>query len=129
MTEEQVRDRVLMWQGRLSHTGVGHFEVGVQLTPTLPSDKDSARACVDISPYYDWVEFYITPSTTEAPDLDYVIVHEWLHVAARDLDDATHGVAETLGTEARRLYLDRLDHESEGFIDRLARAIVHAYSV
>lgn len=129
MSERDTRSRVLLWQKRLALTGVGHFEVGVQVIAALPTEKNSARACVDISPYYDWVEFYITPETAAAPDVDYVIVHEWIHVAMRDLDDATHGVAETLGSEARRLYLDRLDHEAEGFVDRLARTIVHAYSV
>lgn len=127
MTEDALRSRVMKWQHRLKYMGVGHFEIDVKIVDKIESEKEGVRAQVSVSPYYDAAEIEFTPQSVEAPDIDYVIVHELLHVAFRDHDDAVASAVSFHGREAREAHQDRIDHEVEGLVDRLARTIIEFY--
>jgi hypothetical protein len=48
------------------------------------------------------------------------IIHEWLHVAFRDFEAAISACEDWLPTRTFSDFNERLEHEREGLIDRLA---------
>lgn len=115
------------WQGRLSLLGVSHWEVE---DVTIEDDEDN-NAGVRVSGAYDSCSFYFTPVfLAEASDsaLDNVIVHEWVHVAMRDLDKAIEAGSYEIPIGSRHQWDLRVFHEREGFVDQIARQLVEFYT-
>lgn len=125
MTPAALEKRVLLWQKRLTYLGVGHWRVPkVEIVET---DEFKARASIPSS--YDYVNFaFDTEFLTESPeDIDRVIVHEWIHVAMRDLDEAIGGAQSWFPEASWHDFDDRVDHERESFVDRLATQIYNTW--
>lgn len=130
ITEKQLAARVALWQERMADTGVGSWRVdSVNKVDESPSGPD-ALASVQTSNRYDSCSFWFTNEfLADADDqtLDETIVHEWLHVAMRNFDNAIDAAAFELSSGSRYQWNDRVDHEREGLIDRLSRLICSHY--
>lgn len=120
--------RIERWQRVLRPLGVGSFRIECVTICDETSSKAGAIATSRIPPHYDSVYFEFTRDfLAEASKrrLDEVIVHEWLHVAHRDTDEATTRAVRAWMPEATyEDWKDAVEHEHEGFIERLARLVV-----
>lgn len=135
VTHRQLQRKIALWQKRLALLGVSHWRFTVKIVPNIepqgsdPSDSDiAARATT--SEVYDNVEFLFKASILDSKteeELDELIVHEWLHVADRDRDEAEQAIMESLGPQAADAWEDRFWRLREGQVDRLARLIVLPY--
>ena len=134
MTDLEIAIRVSRWQQTLAALGISHwdFEIDVQVDPVGGPFDDRIGAVTSlINDKYDRVEFTFDKESIPAvvnDEFDSYIVHEWLHVALRDYDKAIHAVSGMMGADAYRLWQDRLDHEEEGIVERLAQLIVSLYN-
>ena len=126
ITEAALGNRVRRWQKILAPLGVGHFRIKkIHLCAETPSGPD-AKATVHAKHDYDSAEFWFTHDylrECDTHDLDETIIHEWLHVAMRDLDHALEAVENWMPTATYEGFQDTVEHECEGFIDRIARLI------
>lgn len=134
MTLEELKARVQLWNERLTPLGFGHWEVNVEIVDE-PDDEalNGAKASVSNSSYYDscWMEFkeaWLNDEDTTQAHIDLVIVHEFIHVAMRDFDDAIHDVQYALGEPGKSIWQSRVKHEREGFVDRVARTLYLTYT-
>ncbi len=122
--------RIEAWQQRLAHLGIGHFRiVAVHLTDETPGGR-YAKAAVQASTDYDTCEFWFALEHLEGcteRDLDETIIHEWLHVAWRDFDGVVDSVEPWMPKATYADFDDRIHHECEGLIERLARSIAAFY--
>jgi hypothetical protein len=133
ITPVNLARRVERWQKRLSLLGVGHFTIR-QVTvgdknPWRESDR-KVRASVYVPTHYDYCMFFFDADELEgmsADELDQTIIHEWLHVAMRDLDASLESVEEYMSAASHGEWEDRVNHEREGFIDRLAWMLLLFY--
>lgn len=122
--------RIEAWQKRLEPLGVGHWRI--DSVTVEESDMATNDASVTPSWRYDSCRFwfrqdYVDNATDR--DLDETIVHEWLHVAMRDLDSAIESAEEQFSPAAREVWETRMVHEREAFIEHLARTIVTMYNI
>lgn len=131
ITQEQLTKRVAFWQKRLAPLGIGHFDaeyVGIVLE--TPAGPDAAAASF-ISTSYDVVRMWYKAEfldDCEKEQLDQLIIHEWVHVALRDLV-RTHDILHRyLPPASLEDFEDRVLHEQEKVIDRIANALLSAYS-
>jgi hypothetical protein len=127
MNQDRTLARVRRWQKRLEAFGISQFRVSVEITPHLPPKADDnypGASAAEVHEYTDDVTFYFAPDENKGDELDYSIVHEWVHVAMRSLDNAMEAACPLLPEPAKLLYRSRLDQEREQFIERIARAIV-----
>lgn len=126
LTEAQLLKRVERWQQRLSPLGVGHFRIEwCRIVDETPSNC-GANATTAVATHYDTVHFWFQREALEASDaqtLDERIIHEWLHVAHRDADEALMQVESWMPRDTYRDFDERMEHEYEGFIDRVSRAL------
>ncbi len=130
ITEEELADRVEFWQSRLDDLGVMHWRVQNVLIKDTTPGGDSAAASVWFSSTYDTCEFYFQRVYLEDVDqerLDETIIHEWLHVAWRDLDTAVESAEKWFTEAAWEDFQARFNHEREGAIERTARALYVSY--
>lgn len=131
ITEEKLEKRVKFWQKKLTHLGVSHFDlVAVEIVEITPGDPDG-QAAAFISHCYDTVRMWFRESYLEecsADDLDQTILHEWIHVAMRDLDRSFDPIEKYLPQNAYDDLSDRVLHEKEGFVDRTSRALYYAFT-
>lgn len=126
ITPIQLAKRVERWQNLLSPLGVGHFRItAVHLVEHAPHNP-RAKASVWCPSHYDNAEFWFTYELLESCDeqeLDETIIHEWLHVAWRDMDEALEAVEKWMPDSTYEDFESVIDHEREGLIDRTARAL------
>lgn len=127
ITPTQLAKRVEKWQQILAPLGIGHFSINcISLVDEVPGTPGSLAA-VTTSQDYDYVRFYFNNEyldEADAEDVDRTIVHEWLHVALRDLDHALRAVEKWMPEATYDDWDDRVTHEREGLIERLASLIV-----
>ena len=127
ITPIQLAKRVEKWQRALAYLGVGHVRIDrVTITDDMPQGSD-ANAAVWVANHYDRCTFFFRSEYLEEADarsLDETIVHEWVHVAMRDFDSALEVVEEWMPPGTFRDWSERVDHEREGFVERLAFLIV-----
>lgn len=124
MTEAQLLRLVKRWQKELAPLGIGHWEVSVQITNEI-TGKENAQAGVHYASSYDRCLMQFLPETADNyTRIDHTIVHEWLHIAFRDLAQSILSVDDALSQGVRLQWEDWVDHEEEGLIDRLATLIV-----
>lgn len=127
ISNEYLLARVEYWQERLKPLGLSHFRVEqVVVGPETPSG-DGCNATSGLPQHYDSIYFWFKQEFLDETDenrLNEVIVHEWLHGALRDLDEATDAAHKWMPDLVAKDFDERIEHEQEGLIDRLARLIV-----
>lgn len=123
MTINQLRKRVEFWQGKL---GLEHWRIECITMCTETEGGPHAAATVHTAAHYDSCDFQFTYDLIEQGPwrLDVAIVHEWLHVLMRDLDETFNLVERWMPEAAYSNFEDTVDHAREGLVERLARAIV-----
>lgn len=122
MTEGALRKRVAYWQKRMN---LDHWTLNVEAVEVCDGVPGSLAA-VRPSPYYDYARVQITHEAMaqEKRDLDITICHELCHIMFRDLDQAVHSVCGDLASAVEEMFHDRVEHATEGAVDRFARIIV-----
>ena len=132
ITPIQLAKRVEAWGKRLSALGVAHFEIThITVGHESPSGSSDAKASVVVHDLYDSCSFFFDQYELDRMDeneLDMTIIHEWLHVAFRDWEAAVSACEDWLPARTFEDFEGRLNHEREGLIDRLARAMFQLYS-
>lgn len=130
ITEEELMERVEEWQQRLGGLGIAHFVIEglnvVDITPGGPG----AKASVQVSNNYDTATFWFTHEfleETEEQELEETIIHEWVHVAMRDLDFSLESVESWMPPITYQMWDETVDHEREGFVDRIAQALIQMW--
>ncbi len=127
ITSIELAQRIEWWQGILAPLGVSHFRIERVTCCEETTSKCNAIATSRIPSHYDSVYFEFTDDFLEEATerrLDEVIVHEWLHVAHRDVDEAMRAPRPWMAEQAYDDWVERVEHEHEGLIERLARFIV-----
>jgi len=121
MTVEALIERVEYWQGIL---GLTHWTIKVELVEECDAGPHNSAA-VRPSVYYTTADLQVTESAMEKDEYerDAIIVHELIHILFRDLTEASHVPLKFLNRDVAELYSDRLDFETEGVVDVLARSI------
>lgn len=127
-------ERVELWQHRLAPLGVTHWRIErivIGDADALGEASENANASAIRSKSYDSVTFFFLSEYVEEAtekQLDETIVHEWLHVYGRDLDEL-HTRVETWMPEATYDdFKDNWHHLREGEVERMARLIVALYN-
>lgn len=132
ITPIQLAKRVEAWGKRLSALGVAHFDITrITIGDESPSGDSSAKATVQVHNFYDNCSFWFDADELdrmEEDELDMTIIHEWLHVGFRDFEAAIAASKDWLPVRTIEDFEERLNHEREGLIDRLARAMFQLYS-
>jgi hypothetical protein len=122
---KRLQDRISAILGALSPLGLGHWVVHVDIVDEVDGIPGSKAACT-CSRHYDemWLEFQ-EEWLGEADDeeLDGVIIHELLHAAMRDWDQAVISAEHHLAMSHRTAWERELHHAREGLVERLARTI------
>lgn len=127
---DTLEDRVVYWQRVLLPLGLGGWDFEVEIVD-VPEGKPNSTAAIQVSSYYDEAKIQFCRDKLDDADddvLDEVIVHELLHAANRDLWDAAMEPEYMFNKPSWTAFVNRLDHETEGFIDRLARSIVAVHN-
>lgn len=126
ISDTELAERVEAWQQRLSLLGIAHFRIrAITMTDEVPGWADS-HAGVSVDTDYDTVQFYFDNSYVEGAtdkQLDETILHEWVHVAMRDLNNATNLARDWFPQGTWRTYDENLDHHKESLVDRMARQL------
>lgn len=130
MTEAQIVKRTEWWMKRLGHLGITHWRIDVESVDECMGAEGS-QAAVTPSGSYDSARIQFQRSWLKdatQQEADEVIVHELLHIASRDLMAAAHSAVDSgpMGTRAGND--ERIRHEYEGVVERLARTIVNCYT-
>lgn len=122
MTIHQLRRRIQFWQKQLPELGVGHWWIDRIGIVDAPFGRENAKAAVWYSDQYDRCvfEFSHEVANGDPREIDRTIIHEWLHVALRDHDKAVESLEGFLSPQSWEVADDRINHEKEGVIDRLA---------
>ena len=124
MTLGSLRSRVKFWQHALA---LDHWRFNVKIVNSKPMGHEGAGAAVDFDDHYDYatIEFLRQQVDDLSPeDCDRLIVHELLHVHMRDYDAAVEYVSDQLDDAAYDVWKEALNHAQEGFIERIAFALV-----
>lgn len=126
---DDLAERVTYWANVLAPLGLQHWRITVEIVDE-PEGKASADAAVNVSAYYDQATIQFAADRLEEltpEELDETIVHELIHVVNRDLWDAMTQPEYMFGKPAWSVHYDRIDHEMEGVVERVARSIVRAH--
>lgn len=128
MTEPQLKARVRFWQNKLALLGLSIWRFDICVIDGTPTGvKGPAAAAIDRMDHYDSASIeFVREEIAEltASEIDQVIVHELLHAAFRDFEEAIHLVDGVLPATAWTIWDNALDHELEALIERLARTLV-----
>lgn len=132
INEQQLDRRVRKWQKRLMPLGVAHFEiVYVEISDEIQGHANR-QAEVSVERHYDNCGFEFKREFLDEcspSDLDQAIVHEWLHVAMRDHDNALEEVENWMPEKAYDAWHTHVLHEREGFVDRVATLIAKSGTI
>lgn len=120
MTRRRIEQLVKTWQRRLK---LDHWDVEVDWTK--PPSEGAFATCWRFN-QYDRANLYIDPGFGSWSEsfAERTIVHELLHLIARDLDRAIADVESFLAPESYMALDKRYEHEIEGVVDRLATILV-----
>lgn len=126
--------RVEKWAKIVVELGLAHWRIEcITLTDQMPNDGDgkgSANASIFVASTYDSMHIYFRNSFLEEADdhkIDEVIVHELLHAAMRDLDEAINAAEDFLSSASQAIWSERVDDARERLIENLARLIVRLH--
>ncbi len=129
ITPVQLAERVEEWSKRLAPLGVAHWRI-VSVTVTDSLDVDTQIGAVEVSDKYDDCYFYVREDFVEncsEDELDELIIHEWLHVAFRDLSQTLDSVETWMPAATYDDFRESRKREEEGVIDRVARTLLLFY--
>lgn len=87
-------------------------------------------AGVSVHADYDLAHFYFNNSfieNTTASELDETILHEWVHVAFRDYDNAVKLSKPWFPDAAWETFDRNIDHHKETIVDRMAKTLYAFY--
>lgn len=127
MTHAALEKRVRQWQQSMPCLGLAHWRIEIKILEELRDDRET-NASVVCSSHYDtaWMEFERSfLNEAEEAQVDQTIVHELVHMAMRDFDNAISDVYVSLGQPARAIWMDHVDHAREGLVERLARTLYY----
>ena len=119
ITLGKLKPRAKFWIKRL---GLEHWDIDFYVVDEIEDNPDAAAQC---SPEdsYDKATILIKRDADE--ELDYLLVHELLHIHFRDLDQTAQGMMGVLGFLLAEGYRKRWTHEEEGLIHRLTLLLMH----
>lgn len=122
MTAKQLESRLRYWKRKL---GLHDWEFEIQIT-AHPNGKDGSDACVHTHNHYESaiIELLDEFEDWDKTKTDRVIVHELLHIRMRNLDTAISSVYDYLAPAPCNMHHERVEHETEGYVEWLARLIV-----
>lgn len=126
MTQRELLKRVKFWQTTLVDLGLQHWRIEECLIVDETDHGPTAAASVGTSKQYASVWFKFRRSfLEEAPPerIDETIIHEWLHVFLRDLEEAKDGAETWFPAASWTDFYERYEHETEGVVEGLARVI------
>jgi hypothetical protein len=126
MTRSQLQRRVEQVARQLTPLGLAHWEFDVQIVDTDGLEAPNSDAQVQASTKYDSAQMCFRREfieVAEVEDIDKTIVHELLHLLFRDFENLLDLATQELGVTARELAEKTYDHELEGVIERVARAL------
>lgn len=121
MTLPQLEERINFWQHVLE---IKHVRVDVEIQES--NDSEAYATCYP-SEHFDQAKIVFRTNLFKQDairSVDEVIVHELLHFIFRDFDKAARSVGDELGRAAEDIYHERLIHEEERVVDKLANLIV-----
>lgn len=123
---QTLRKRVQFWQFTLHELGLTGWEIDRITLTDAPFGSPDANAAVMPHHTYDRVSFEFNHHVEDfqPSELDRTIVHEWLHVAMRDFDQAVDEAEDSLAPAAAEMWEARVKHEREGVVDRMAWLLV-----
>lgn len=121
MTKAQFTRIFRGWQTRLD---LDHWNITINWDEEPGSYQ--ALASVSTENTYDLAELRLDREWREWDVFlaNRIASHELLHLVFRDLDQAEQSALGPLSYDARVLLAERLEHETEGVIDRLAQRFV-----
>jgi hypothetical protein len=131
LNTDELTELIEDWQDKLGTLGILHWRIKEVTIGPSPPGGENANASVWSSSSYDTCEFYFKDSYIEEAtqqDVEETIIHEWLHVAWRDMDRASEAGASWFTQAAWDDWSARFDHEREGLIDRLSRAFYELHN-
>jgi hypothetical protein len=117
----KVAERVEFWQKELTELGIGHWRIkGVSFFNTDYSSRDATVHC---ETDYDSCVFEFRQDwwfEADQKERDETIIHEWIHVAMRDLDQVRNLVSQWMPEATFTNYEETHKHALEGFVERLS---------
>jgi hypothetical protein len=132
MTPQGFEERIDFWRVQLAPLGLSHWRFEFEYSDDLEDNTGGdADAGVRVHKSYDTAFWDVTKRLLEMDqaEVDKTIVHELMHVVMRDLNSVEQDMLEELGGRQAALLEERLEHEIEGLVERLARAIVMSSAV
>lgn len=129
ITPVELAERVEEWGKLLAPLGVAHWHIGS--VALLEDDGTGWVARAKTSLQYDrcWFEFkrdFVEAATED--DLDQIILHEWMHVAMRNMDARIEQAEDWMPAATYNLWKDAVTHDMEGVVDRLATVLLQFYT-
>lgn len=120
MNREQIERVVETWQLRL---GLQNWDLRVEWDKPAGDEANASTWRMD---KYDRATMHFAPECDEWDEffLNWIVVHELLHLCTREIDETHKAIEEHLHRAVWDVHDKRYDHEIEGFIDRLARRLV-----
>jgi hypothetical protein len=122
----ELADLVAQWQQLLKPLGVAHYRIDSVTIEDMVPGKALSHAGVSVAEDYDSCRFYFNETWLEGAnsfELDETILHEWVHVAMCDLNNATDLARPWLPEATWDTFDQNLDHHKETLVDRVARTI------
>jgi hypothetical protein len=122
MTETYVRKAFKFWQ---TVCGLDAWSIELILGDGVDGDP-TAEASIWMSQTYDRAIMRLCDdwATRDKDWINETLVHEFMHIHERDLKCAIESVYDQLAPAISDMYDDRVHHEREGLVDRLAMVIV-----
>lgn len=130
MKRKALKKRVEFWQAKLAELGVSHWRMdSLSIVDECPSGPHAA-ASVNYPDDYDSFELQFKREHLKYASkqrIDEDIVHELLHLTWRDMEEATECVETWMPKATYADWDERVRHEQEGLIERMARLIVRLH--
>ncbi len=123
MTLSTLEKRITYWKKKLE---LHAWEFQIEVVEA-PDGKPQSNACVTPATDYESAVIQFKDEWIENEDkeiIDRGIVHELLHVLDHERVLAEHFVCDRLSPSVESMYHERLEHEEEWFIEKIARIIV-----
>ena len=122
MTLSDIAELVEWWQGYL---GLTTWDLTLELVVNPGDDDDALAACLP-SVHYEQATLQFAEALLQHPPLkvEYVVVHELIHLVCRDFAAVVQDAEEQLGPVAGPMFHNRTLHEFEGVVDKLATLLV-----
>lgn len=125
MTRKEVERILAVWKKRL---GLDCWDIKIRWEIDIePDTGEVAEAEIRVHPDYEQASIRVNRDkfpTWSDEHANATVVHELLHVFERGSNLAVQSAGLLMTDAAYRLLWDRYEHESEGWVDRLAFVLV-----